>query len=234
MNGLENVYSRTFKGMRSVRSLFLPMPEQERITIMAIRIGTNGNDTLEGTNQNDEIWGRGGDDRLDGNGGHDMIGGSTGRDSLYGGHGNDTLYGHDNNDRLRGNHGDDILYGGSGKDQLDGGPGNDTLFGGTGNDRLTGGDGNDRFVFFPNHGRDKISNDFNIYGDRIQLRGDFDNVTLSLNNPITLLQGASVPAGVYGYHTLTIDTGSGRIDISGIFSQDALTRGLYNNIYEII
>lgn len=65
---------------------------------MAVRIGTNGDDFLEGT-------------RL--------------RDRLFGLAGDDTLLGGRGNDRLFGDFGDDILRGGRDSDRLFGGPGQD-------------------------------------------------------------------------------------------------------------
>jgi hemolysin type calcium-binding protein len=83
---------------------------------MAIRIGTNGDDTLTGTNGDDIIIG------LDGN---DVLSGGNGSDLLLGGNGDDTLLG---------GNGTDILLGGNGSDTLDGGAGNDILLGGQGLD----------------------------------------------------------------------------------------------------
>ncbi len=113
--------------------------------------------------------------------------------SLYGTQGNDTS--------LRGNFGEDTIIGLRGSDQLDGRFGNDTLIGvdpestlaGQGEvDYLTGGVGNDIFVLgdanqaYYNDGNDSnlgtsdyaLIEDFNIFGDRIQLHGSADNYRL--------------------------------------------------------
>ena len=57
---------------------------------MAIKIGTFGDDTVNGTAANDYLFGLGGDDTVYGRGGNDIIHGGAGDDFLYGGRGNDT------------------------------------------------------------------------------------------------------------------------------------------------
>ena len=59
--------------------------------------------------------------------GDDVIEGTNGDDVLFGEAGNDRLYGFGGNDRLEGGADDDQLYGGAGADVLNGGPGNDVL-----------------------------------------------------------------------------------------------------------
>src|SRR5262249_36154840 len=76
-------------------------------SLVTIRDGTDGNDTIGGTLCADEIHGLGGNDVLSGGGN------------------NDTLYGDDGNDRLDGGAGNDRLYGGAGANILLGGDGND-------------------------------------------------------------------------------------------------------------
>ena len=73
------------------------------------RIGTGGNDTLNGTGGKDGILGLGGKDTLKG---------KKGKDGLCGGGGRDTL---------RGGPADDKLNGGSGRDKCRGGPGDNRL-----------------------------------------------------------------------------------------------------------
>ncbi len=83
---------------------------------MAIIIGTNSDDTLNGTSGSDIIIG------LDGN---DVLSGGAGNDILLGGNGNDTVLGGNGNDILSGDNGDDTLDGGAGNDILLGGQGVD-------------------------------------------------------------------------------------------------------------
>lgn len=106
---------------------------------MAIRIGTNTNDTLFGTDFADYILGRDGDDLLDA---------GTGNDTVLGGNGRDTLIGGEGNDSLSGENGDDILFGGAGDDTLLGQDGNDLFVWnpGDGSDTMTGGTGVDTVV----------------------------------------------------------------------------------------
>ena len=127
----------------------------------ATRIGTNGNDILNGTSGPDVIVGKGGNDTIDGRGGRDRICGGSGSDGLKGGSGNDRLFGGGLHDTLQGQGGKDDLFGFDGIDHLLGGPkddllkgggegdtlrgeaGDDRIFGEAGHDRLLGGDGSD-------------------------------------------------------------------------------------------
>lgn len=137
---------------------------------MAIRTGTNGNDTLLGTTANDTLNGLDGDDVLDGGLGADTMNGGKGNDVYIVDNANDvvtekpgegidlvksavsytltvnvenlTLTGTANN-RGTGNALDNIITGNSGDNALGGGAGNDTLVGGAGNDVLDGGTGAD-------------------------------------------------------------------------------------------
>jgi len=115
--------------------------------------GLNGNDVIRGLGGNDTICGGEGNDRLIGGNGNDQLLGERGDDDLRGSAGNDRLAGGDGNDRLKGHEGDDRLIGGDGddalrgllgKDTLDGGTGDDLLRGGLGRDTLDGGSGADR------------------------------------------------------------------------------------------
>ncbi len=60
---------------------------------MVSRIGTNGNDTLEGTSGEDGLNGLGGDDSLIGLGNVDLLLGGEGKDTLDGSTGGDLFYG---------------------------------------------------------------------------------------------------------------------------------------------
>lgn len=90
------------------------------------RIGTIGNDLLEGTPRDDILRGLRGQDTLLGRPGDDVLSGGVRRDILLGGLGDDTLRGGDQNDVLRGQRGADVLSGGKGNDDLFGGKGLDT------------------------------------------------------------------------------------------------------------
>ncbi len=142
---------------------------------MAVKIGTRGNDEINGTSGDDSLYGRGGNDELDGRGADD---------DLYGNSGNDELGGHAGRDLLYGNRGNDDLEGGSGNDKLWGGKGRDKLDGESGDDKLWGGGGADRFAFDENAGRDLIK-DFKVGADRIEIDIDgitkFDDLTITDN-----------------------------------------------------
>lgn len=60
---------------------------------MAIKVGTSGDDTLNGTSSADTLYGKEGLDRLSGLGGADILYGGVGKDILIGGAGKDTLTG---------------------------------------------------------------------------------------------------------------------------------------------
>jgi Ca2+-binding RTX toxin-like protein len=143
-----------------------------------IKIGTNGNDTLNGQGGMDFIFGFSGQDVLKGRDGNDVLAGGSGDDLLSGGMGHDRLYGGTGNDKL---------FGGQGNDDMFGGKGNDNLTGGSGNDDLWGGSGVDRFLFDPSNeseGHDDIK-DFAVGTDKIVLNaadiliGDPDIITKS-------------------------------------------------------
>ncbi len=85
----------------------------------AEKLGTQGNDRLNGTGAADLIFGLGGNDR---------IGGRGDDDCLIGGRGNDRLAGGSGWDRLTGGRGRDRLVGGGGKNRYDAGPGNDVVY----------------------------------------------------------------------------------------------------------
>ncbi len=98
------------------------------------RIGTRGNDVVDGTPGADLIFGLSGDD---------VMRGMAGSDVLYGGKGDDRIAGSEGDDRLSAEIGNDHLYGGEGDDVLVGGSGDDLLYGGSGENRYSGGPGND-------------------------------------------------------------------------------------------
>ncbi len=110
---------------------------------MALIIGNNNSNLLNGTLANDTLRGLDGDDTLFGRAGNDSLEGGAGNDSLDGAAGNDTLRGMDGDDRLLGGLGNDSLQGGDGNDIFEGGEGTDILLGGKDTDSLFGGLGND-------------------------------------------------------------------------------------------
>jgi hypothetical protein len=93
------------------------------------RVGTEGNDNLNGTSAADGILALGG---------KDVLKALAGKDGLCGGNGKDTLKGGKGNDKLNGGKGKDELNGGQGKDRLNGGKGKDRCNGGQGRDRGQG------------------------------------------------------------------------------------------------
>jgi Ca2+-binding RTX toxin-like protein len=135
------------------------------------KLGTPGNDRLDGTALGDNLFGLQGNDILNGLRDDDCLFGGAGSDRLSGSQGDDRLLGDDSTrraagrDRLSGGAGADLLIGRRGKDRLSGGAGNDRLRGGRGNDRLiagggrnrlSGGSGNDRLNAL-NGKRDRLS-----------------------------------------------------------------------------
>ena len=127
-----------------------------------LRVGTEGNDTLNGTVAGDRFRALGGDDnvnalagddclsggrgvdRLVGDVGNDVVDGGSGRDRMSGGAGADRLRGRSSGDRASGGAGRDRMSGGSGNDRMSGGSAGDTVSGGSGRDRLSGASGRDR------------------------------------------------------------------------------------------
>ena len=112
----------------------------------AVKLGTDGNDTLVGSSTQDHLVGGAGADSLTGGDGNDLLDGGDLADQLLGGKGDDALLGGAGNDQLGGNSGDDRLYGGAGADRLLGDAGNDRLDGGSGDDTVDGGSGDDRVL----------------------------------------------------------------------------------------
>jgi Ca2+-binding RTX toxin-like protein len=103
---------------------------------MAIIIGTNGNDTINGTSQGDIILVSNGNDTVNAGSGNDIVTGGNGNDIINGGAGSDIIDGANGNDTIDGGDGSDILSGGNGNDTIDGGSGSDIVLGGNGNDIL--------------------------------------------------------------------------------------------------
>jgi Tol biopolymer transport system component len=110
----------------------------------ATRVGTAGNDIINGTRGRDVIVAIGGNDRIRGGRGNDVICGGLGRDNIGGGAGRDRARGGAGNDRIAGQAGNDNLRGDAGRDRVSGGSGRDLVLGGAGIDRLLGGTGMDR------------------------------------------------------------------------------------------
>ena len=103
-----------------------------------LKLGTSGDDTLNGTDQGEIFFGFGGNDTIFAGGGNDHAFGGRGNDLIFGGNGNDHLFGGRGNDALVGEAGNDHLVGGRGRDLLVGGADNDTFLirQGTGTDTI--------------------------------------------------------------------------------------------------
>ena len=107
-----------------VATMALTLLVASGVALAAIRIGTEGPDTLRGTN---------GDDTLIGKGGNDTLFALRGQDQLFGGPGKDVLAG---GSRFGPLGGDKNLLGGGGNDGVFGGDGSDNVVGEGGNDWL--------------------------------------------------------------------------------------------------
>jgi Ca2+-binding RTX toxin-like protein len=157
-----------------VRQNYSPWLTEEG-PVMAVGVGTAGDDVIDGTDDDDTLSGLGGNDIIRGHGGNDTIDGGDGDDSLEGGDGNDTIDGGAGDDTIAGGADDDTLQGGAGNDRVSGqagddrvagADGNDVLYGGDGKDSLNGGYGNDRV--YGNDGDDFVQGDNGsdrLYGD---------------------------------------------------------------------
>lgn len=121
-----------------------------------IKVGTTGNNTLNGASGRDLMLGLAGNDTLQGQGGDDI---------LCGGDGNDLVQGFAGNDYLDGGIGTDVLNGGAGDhDQLLGGDGNDVLLDGDGVIVAGGGAGNDLLTLALRRGWRNLSNQARFEG----------------------------------------------------------------------
>ena len=107
------------------RRAALPRPDSPT------RVGTAGNDVINGTPGRDIIVAIGGNDTINGNDGNDVICGGDGADTINGGNGADVV---------DGGAGPDSIFGSDGNDTLDGGAQNDSIRGDGGNDTCTSGE----------------------------------------------------------------------------------------------
>ena len=116
------------------------------------KIGTIGDDTIDGTTSGDRICALAGDDTIqtlagddivyawdgadtvDTGRGSDSVSAGSGRDTVELGKGNDSAGGGDGRDRIYGEDGADRIAGNADPDELRGGPGSDTCIGGDGRD----------------------------------------------------------------------------------------------------
>jgi VCBS repeat-containing protein len=103
---------------------------------MAIKIGNNNANTINGTSHNDLIFGLNGDDIINAGAGNDFVFAGSGNDQIFAGDGNDWVFAGAGNDLAFGGDGNDFLFGEAGNDTLNGGRGSDIVDGGTGNDTL--------------------------------------------------------------------------------------------------
>jgi Ca2+-binding RTX toxin-like protein len=94
---------------------------------MAVIMGTNNSERLDGTLEDDTLYGLGGNDHLYAVYGHDILyGGDDGDYLVVNGTNTAELYGENGNDSLNGDTGTDLLNGGPGNDYLNGSYGADT------------------------------------------------------------------------------------------------------------
>ncbi len=121
------------------------------------KLGTEGDDVINGTGGDDVIYAGGGDDVIDGRGGNDTICGGAGKDLIEGGSGDDTILGGGSRDVIKGQSGNDTILGNGGRDRIFGGSGDDMLEADKGKDRVHGGDGSD--VLKGNGGGDTLKGD---------------------------------------------------------------------------
>jgi Ca2+-binding RTX toxin-like protein len=93
---------------------------------LALVLGTDASETLDGSRGADRIVALGGDDLVRAGRGDDLLEGGAGDDTLSGSTGDDIFDGGDGNDRAFGGKDNDAVIGGAGNDQLVGGPGDAT------------------------------------------------------------------------------------------------------------
>ncbi|WP_293970434.1 calcium-binding protein [Sphingomonas sp.] len=224
--------NRVFDSADSVLALtgpdtpaILTLADFTATSFSSARIGTGGDDVIDGTSAadwiygisgNDTINGYGGDDALYGGDGNDTLYGQDGRDQLYGEAGNDTIHGGAGDDILSGGTGDDLIYGDDGQDLLNGDDGSDTLYAGNGDDYLFAGDDAAGVVnqLYGEAGNDKLTGGF---GDEL-LDGGAGNDLLQGNDGADTLLG--------GDDDDTLIGGGGRDVLNGGAGNDVLTDGL--------
>ncbi len=187
--------------------------------LICTRVGTAGNDVLNGTSGPDVLCGRGGSDTISGRGNADVLLGEGGADTLVGGAGADALDGGDDVDTadysasaarvvvyltnvVSGAGGDadgDTVYG---MENLTGSAFDDELYGDAGVNVLTGGAGID--ILAGIEGTDTLQgeggNDFLIGGpdgDVIDGGADFDTATYS-ESPVGVNANLTVGTGTAG------------------------------------
>jgi Ca2+-binding RTX toxin-like protein len=105
--------------------------------VIAVFVGTDKSETLNGTSGTDIVFGLNGQNTISGNAGNDLLCGGNSGDAISGGNGNDIVDGEKGDDAINGGDGNDILRGGSGNDTLTGGAGADFFSGGSGVDTAT-------------------------------------------------------------------------------------------------
>lgn len=173
---------------------------------VALCVGTNNDDELEGEDVNDGVQGR--KDLIRGKGGSDGADGKGGDDKIFGGNGadgdfavNDALEGGDGKDLVSGGNGDDHrIQGLAGRDTVLGGRGSDEeVFGDQGNDTVDGGPSVDEKVE-GNEGEDNVNGGS---GGDLEVRGGSgdDNVN----------GGPGDDGGVFIFGALTGDDGNNKV-----------------------
>ncbi len=153
---------------------------------MAVIIGDNSSETINGTSGNDTI-----------------IAGD-GVNKVYAGAGDDTIIGGDDRDYLWGGTGDDTIDGGDGDDIISGQKGDDILDGGDGNDQMLGGIGADTFIISlsDNENNDLIAGVKNGDAWRYDYENGIDNIEIQFGTTGSILSNVEVSSTVLGYETL--------------------------------
>ena len=178
------------------------------------KIGSTGDDSIDGGNNGDNIYGLEGNDILNGNFGNDLLQGYRGIDVLNGGEGDDTF------------------NGGKDDDSVDGGTGSDILNGEKGNDVLTGGADGDRFLFGIDEafspgalGVDVIT-DFNGVEDFIELKSitfTAFNTTESIGDNFAVVASDNDAATSEAFIVYSSESGNLYYNING--SEPGLSNG---------
>lgn len=98
------------------------------------KMGTSGDDVIEGGRGRDVVWAGAGDDHVDTLSNDDVICAGRGRDVVLAGMQDDKIWGGPGNDRITAGRGHDFVYGEDGADRIEGGDQSDEVHGHAGPD----------------------------------------------------------------------------------------------------